>query len=173
MVGRTSLKDADCPVARSVDIIGDWWSLLIVRDAFDGVRRFSEFQKGLGVSKGILASRLRDLVRLGILQTTPVSDGSAYQDYVLTDKGNDLFAVVVALRQWGEEHCFLPGEPHSVLVEKETCQRVGRLRIRSASGQMLESSDTMVRKITSPPRMLRRPTGALRKQRKTASRTER
>ena len=67
MVKRTSLSEADCPVARSLDIIGDWWSLLIVRDAVDGVRRFSEFQKGLGVSKGILASRLRDLVTHGIL----------------------------------------------------------------------------------------------------------
>ena len=66
MVKRTSLSEADCPVARSLDIIGDWWSLLIVRDAIDGVRRFSEFQKGLGVSKGILAARLRDLVTHGI-----------------------------------------------------------------------------------------------------------
>ena len=62
MVKRTSLADVDCPVARALDAIGDWWSLLIVRDAFDGIRRFGDFQKNLGVSKGILASRLRDLV---------------------------------------------------------------------------------------------------------------
>ena len=62
---RTSLKGAECPVARSLDVIGDWWSLLIIRDAFDGMRRFGEFQKSLGVSKGILATRLRDLVAAG------------------------------------------------------------------------------------------------------------
>ncbi|HUN97589.1 MAG TPA: helix-turn-helix domain-containing protein, partial [Bradyrhizobium sp.] len=102
MVKRTSMADADCPVARALDVIGDWWSLLIVRDAFDGIRRFGDFQKNLGVSKGILASRLRDLVELGILATAPVSDDSAYQEYVLTEKGDDLFPVVVGLRQWGE-----------------------------------------------------------------------
>src|SRR5215475_492106 len=116
MVKRTSLEDANCPVARSLDAIGDWWSLLIIRDAIDGVRRFSDFQKGLGVSKGILATRLRNLVALGILEMASASDGSAYQEYVLTRKGRDLFLVVVALRQWGEQHCFTRGEPHSVLV---------------------------------------------------------
>jgi DNA-binding HxlR family transcriptional regulator len=147
MVKRTNLSEADCPVARSLDIIGDWWSLLIVRDAIDGVRRFSEFQKGLGVSKGILAARLRDLVAHGILEMEPASDGSAYEDYVLTDKGRDLFPVVVALRQWGEDHCFLPGEPHSVLVETETGRRVGRLEMRFRNGRILKASDTAVRKV--------------------------
>ena len=169
MVKRTSFGDADCPVARSLDAVGDWWSLLIVRDAFDGVRRFREFQKGLGVSKGILATRLRDLVSLGILATEPAADGSAYQDYVLTRKGRGLFPVVVALRQWGEDHCFRPGEPHSRLVERKTGRAVGRLEVRSASGRSLEASDTTVRKVAGPipgpkpaagPRRPRRPAGA-------------
>jgi DNA-binding HxlR family transcriptional regulator len=87
---RTSLKEAQCPVARSLDIIGDWWSLLIVRDAFDGLRRFGEFQKSLGVSKGILAARLRDLVGLGIFEIVPASDGTAYKEYALTElRGHD------------------------------------------------------------------------------------
>jgi hypothetical protein len=76
----------------------------------------------------------------------PASDGSAYEDYVLTDKGRDLFPVMVALRQWGEDHCFLPGEPHSVLVENETGRRVGRLEIRSGNGRILKAPDTVVRK---------------------------
>jgi DNA-binding HxlR family transcriptional regulator len=118
-----------------------------VRDAFDGTRRFSEFQKGLGVSKGILSARLRDLVALGILATQPAADGSAYEEYVLTDKGRDLFPVVVALRQWGERHCFLPGEPHSVLVENGTGECPGRMEVRSRNGRILRASDTTVRKI--------------------------
>jgi DNA-binding HxlR family transcriptional regulator len=149
MVRRTSFEAADCPVARSLDVIGDWWSLLIVRDAFDGVRRFSSFQRGLRVSRGILAARLRELVVRGVLETTPASEGSAYQDYVLTEKGRDLFPVIVALRQWGEVHCFHPGEPHSRLVENETGKPVGRLELRSRSGRPLTSADTTVKKVAA------------------------
>ena len=91
MVQRTRLQDAECPVARSLDAIGDWWSLLIVRDAFDGLTRFGEFQRNLGMAKNILAARLRTLVAHGIFQVVPASDGSAYQEYVLTEKGQGLF----------------------------------------------------------------------------------
>jgi len=73
MVKRTSLEGAACPVARALDAIGDWWSLLIVRDAFDGVRRFGEFQKSLGVAKNILSDRLRTLVAHEILAAAPAS----------------------------------------------------------------------------------------------------
>jgi DNA-binding HxlR family transcriptional regulator len=147
MVKRTSLAEADCPVARALDVIGDWWSLLIVRDAFDGIRRFGDFQKNLRISKGILASRLRDLVSLGILATTPASDDSAYQEYVLTKKGDDLFPVVVGLRQWGEAHCFRSTERHSVLVDNASRQPVAPLEVRSSSGRHLRSADTSVRKV--------------------------
>ena len=91
-----------CPVARSVDLIGDRWSLLIVRDAFDGMRRFSDFQRSLGVARNILSDRLKKLVDAGILQTEAAAKGSAYQAYVLTPRGESLFPVVLALRQWGE-----------------------------------------------------------------------
>lgn len=157
MVRRTSLEDADCPVARCLDAIGDWWSLLIVRDAMDGIRRFSEFQKNLGVSKGILSARLRDLVALGILRTVPATDGSAYQEYVLTRKGQDLFPVLVGLRQWGEDYCFRPGEPHSVLIENETGQPVQRLDLRSRTGRSLMASDTTVRKVAGSVPARKRP----------------
>src|ERR1700679_3883557 len=79
-VKRTSLEADECPIARSLDEIGDWWSLLIIRDAFLGKRRFGEFQKSLGVAKNILTTRLHALGDDGILTTGPASDGSAYQD---------------------------------------------------------------------------------------------
>ena len=101
MVKRVSLSGADCPVARSLDVIGDWWSLLIIRDAFEGVRRFSEFQTGLSIAKGMLATRLRDLTDRGVLETAPASDGSAYKEYILTERGRGLFLAIVALRQMG------------------------------------------------------------------------
>ncbi|WP_394823545.1 winged helix-turn-helix transcriptional regulator [Pendulispora albinea] len=147
---RISLEQAECPVARALDAIGDWWSLLIVRDAFAGARRFGEFQKGLGVSKGILATRLRDLVALGILDTAPASDGTAYQEYVLTKRGRDLFPIVVGLRQWGEDHCFEAGEAHSILVDNETGKRIERMQLRAKDGRVLTSNDTTVKKLPSP-----------------------
>ncbi len=108
MVRRTRLDSSACPVARSLDVIGDWWSLLIVRAALDGNSRFGEFQETLGVAKNILAARLRTLVEAGILQTKPASDGSAYHEYVLTTKGEDLRPVIATLRQWGEKHLPAP-----------------------------------------------------------------
>ena len=87
MAKRVSHKDSMCGVARPLDAIGDWWSLLIVRDAFDGLRRFGEFQKSLGLAKNILSARLRNLLAHGIMETVPAADGSPYQEYVLTEKG--------------------------------------------------------------------------------------
>src|SRR5436309_6047881 len=103
MVKRTSLEGDGCPIARSLDAIGDWWSLLIIRDALLGARRFGEFQKSLGLAKNILAARLRTLIDRGILKTAPASDGGPYQEYVLTPKGRGVFPILVALRQWSEQ----------------------------------------------------------------------
>ena len=147
MVKRTSLKKAECPVARALDAIGDWWSLLIVRDAFDGMRRFSEFQKSLGASRGILSNRLRSLVHLGILKRIPASDGSDYKEYALTAKGQDLFLVLVSLRQWGEKHLYDTGEAHSLLMENATGQPVPKLEFRSGDGRVLDWSATYVHKV--------------------------
>ncbi|MFI8432927.1 winged helix-turn-helix transcriptional regulator [Streptomyces sp. NPDC079020] len=147
MVNRTRFDDSDCPVARSVDAIGDWWSLLIVRDAFDGSRRFGEFQRSLGVAKNILTARLRSLVAGGVLETVPASDGSAYREYVLTPKGESLFPVIVALRQWGERNFFAPGEPHSELVDRQRGGRLRALEVRSEDGRLLNPGDTTVHKV--------------------------
>ncbi len=146
MVKRTSFGRDACPVARALDMIGDWWSLLIIRDAFDGVRRFGEFQNSLGIAKGMLATRLRDLTERGILETVPASDGSAYREYVLTERGRGLFLVIVALRQWGEDHLYRPGEQRSELVEAATGNRVARLALRSAEGRILGWTETRVKK---------------------------
>lgn len=149
LVKRTSLTQADCPVARALDTIGDWWSLLIIRDAFDGTRRFGEFQKSLGVAKGILSTRLGSLVNAGVLQLVPASDGSAYREYALTEKGRGLFHVVVGLRQWGEAHLFAPGEPHSQMVDVAAEQPVGALEFHSADGRLLGWEDVVVRKVVA------------------------
>ncbi|KSV61165.1 MULTISPECIES: helix-turn-helix domain-containing protein [unclassified Sinorhizobium] len=146
MVARRSLKGDYCPSARSLDAIGDWWSLLIVRDAFDGLRRFSDFQKSLGIAKNILTERLRTLVDRGILETVPVGEAKARVEYQLTAMGRDLFPVMVALRQFGERHLFQPGEEHSLLVEKETGLPV-KLDIRTQDGRPIEADETVLIKV--------------------------
>jgi DNA-binding HxlR family transcriptional regulator len=154
---RTSIGQVECPVARALDKIGDWWSLLIIRDAFDGMRRFGEFQRSLGISKGILTARLKHLVAIGVLEMAPVSDEDGYQEYLLTDKGRDLFLVTVSLRQWGEDHCFGKSEPHSVLVEKANGHRVPRLALRGRDGKEINESATFVRKVADAPRKPQNP----------------
>jgi DNA-binding HxlR family transcriptional regulator len=141
MVKLTRFESAECPVARSLDAIGDGWSLLIIRDAFDGIRRFGEFQRSLGVAKNILATRLRSLVAHGIFEIVPASDGSAYQEYVLTEKGRGLFNVIIGLRQWGEGFFYGAGEAHSVMVDREQGEPVQTLELRAADGRLLGPED--------------------------------
>ncbi|HHQ4305916.1 TPA: winged helix-turn-helix transcriptional regulator [Serratia fonticola] len=144
---RKSLEDAQCPVARTLDVLGDWWSLLIIRDAFDGISRFSEFQKNLGMAKNILSTRLRTLVAQEILQVSPAADGSAYQEYLLTDKGREIFPIIVALRQWGEDHLFVAGEDYSRLVENDSGQPIPRMTPIGHAGQALNLGNTRVVKV--------------------------
>src|ERR1043165_508271 len=131
MVKRTSFEHDGCPVARALDAIGDWWSILIIREALFGVRRFSEFQKKLGLAKNILTTRLRALVDQGILKTAPASDGSAYQEYLLTPKGRGVFPILVALRQRSEEFDAHPEEIATVLVDRANGKPVRKLALYS------------------------------------------
>jgi DNA-binding HxlR family transcriptional regulator len=143
MVKRTSLEEAECPIARALDVFGDWWSLLIIRDALLGIRRFSEFQKNIGLAKNILTVRLRALVDQGILKTAPASDGSAYQEYVLTQKGRGVFPVLVALRQWSEE--FSASQFSTLLVDREKGRPVRKLELHARDGRLLGAGDTMLK----------------------------
>jgi DNA-binding HxlR family transcriptional regulator len=145
MVKRTSLEGAECPIARSLDAIGDWWSLLIIRDASLGRRRFGEFQKSLGLARNILTVRLRTLVDRGILKMTPASDGSAYQEYVLTPKGRGVFPILVALRQWSEQFDDHPEQIATMLVDHENGRPVRRLELRSRDGRLLGAADTALK----------------------------
>jgi DNA-binding HxlR family transcriptional regulator len=131
---RKSLENDVCPVARSLETVGDAWSMLIVRDAFVGKRRFGEFQKSLGIAKNILTVRLRKLVGLGVLAQVPAADGSAHREYALTEKGRGLFLVLVALGQWG---C---GESEFKLVDRKKGRAV-RLELRTEDGRKLALDD--------------------------------
>ncbi|WP_426110879.1 winged helix-turn-helix transcriptional regulator [Pseudomonas sp. DSP3-2-2] len=141
MIEDASPQSGECPVARTLEAIGDRWSLMIIRDAFDDIRRFSDFQKSLGVAKNILASRLKTLVAVGVFDIQPASDGSAYKEYVLTEKGREIFPVVVSMRQWGERFLFEPQETRSVLLDNATGQPLMAIVVRSSCGQELKPSD--------------------------------
>lgn len=144
-VKRKSLQGNPCPVARSLDLIGDWWSLLIIRDALAGTRRFSDFQKSLDVAKNILSVRLKNLVAQGVMQMVPAADGSIFKEYVLTEKGRALQTVLVALSQWGNEFMYEPGEPGSVLVDAKERQPIPKLELVSADGRRLAPEDIATR----------------------------
>ncbi|MFE7764709.1 winged helix-turn-helix transcriptional regulator [Streptomyces sp. NPDC057438] len=103
----------NCPVQRTLDVVGEKWSLLILRDATNGVRRFDDFRRHMGLSEAVLSDRLRKLTAAGILTTVPYQEpGSrARNEYRLTRKGWDLWPVLIALRQWGETHAADPAGP--------------------------------------------------------------
>ncbi|WP_369723244.1 winged helix-turn-helix transcriptional regulator [Bradyrhizobium sp. LLZ17] len=145
MVKRTSFEGDACPIARSLEAIGDWWSLLIIREALRGVRRFGEFQSKLGMAKNILAVRLRSLLDHGILATAPASDGSPYQEYVLTAKGRGTFPILVALRQWSEAFDDRPEEIATFLVDRAKGRPVRKLELRAADGRLLSQADTTLK----------------------------
>ncbi|MGC3894535.1 winged helix-turn-helix transcriptional regulator [Pseudomonas urmiensis] len=140
-------QNNQCPVARALEVIGDRWALMILRDAFDGLRRFSEFQKNLGLAKNILASRLKLLLESGLLQLQPASDGSAYKEYVLTEKGRSVFPIVVGMRQWGERFLFEAGEVRSQLLDSAQGQPVEVLQVRAKDGRALAPEDCLRRTV--------------------------
>lgn len=147
MKRRKNSKGEKCPVARSLEIVGDRWSLLILRNAFDGMRRFSEFQRDLGLSKSVLAARLQSLVANGILRVEPGADDSAYQEYGLTERGRGLFHVIVGFRQWGESFLFEPREEHSIMVERASGKAVRPLELHSQRRILLSPEDVVVQKV--------------------------
>jgi DNA-binding HxlR family transcriptional regulator len=146
MPRHTSINEETCPIARSLDVIGDRWSLLILRDVFDGIHRFSDIQRNLGVARSILSRRLSDLVEHDILATQAASDGTTYQEYVLTAKGESFFPVMVGLQQWGERHLFARGERPSRLIDKATGKPLPFMFPQGDDGRELSLKDTEVRK---------------------------
>jgi DNA-binding HxlR family transcriptional regulator len=150
-----SNKDSVCPVARSLDVVGEWWSLLIIRDAMLGVKRFSDFERRLGMAKNILTARLKTLVEGGILRIVPASDGSAYNEYELTPKGADLLPVMVAFRQWGDKYMFPSGDEHSELHDKKNHKPLAPLVVHSADGRSLGVDDLELAMSPSPGKSCR------------------
>ena len=139
MAERTSFEDFACSTAQALEVVGEWWTLLIVRDAFFGVRRFDDFQRRLQMSRSVLANRLSKLVAEGILETTEYEQRPPRVEYSLTKKGADLFPVLVALQQWGDRWAS-PKPP--VVLRHDRCGRQTRPHlVCSACGERVRPTD--------------------------------
>jgi DNA-binding HxlR family transcriptional regulator len=142
---RTDLSGADCAIARAMHVVGDWWSLLIVRDAFVGLQRFGEFQRSLGLAKNVLSTRLKKLVGEGILKME-TDEGASRARYVLTPRGERLYLIMIALWQWGEDFCFKPGELRLAMVDDQNKVPLPKLQALAVDGRPVGPHDFTVAK---------------------------
>jgi len=140
-MGRKRFDSMNCGVAQALEALGDWWTLLIVRDAFFGARRFGEFERSLGIAKNILSARLQHLVDHGIFERIDVGSAGARYEYRLTDKGEALLPVLTALREWSDEWIFGRGREPLVIRDRRTGRRVPKLRMVDADGSPLTYRD--------------------------------
>jgi len=139
-----SFAEMNCPIAQSLELVGEWWTLLILRNAFCGMSRFDDFQQHLGIGSNILANRLRRLCEAEILTRTPAeNDGRAF-DYRLTEKGFSLYPVLLALTQWGEQWAGNPLGPRLQMFERSTGKPIAGLAVLSADGRLLRPDEITV-----------------------------
>jgi DNA-binding HxlR family transcriptional regulator len=138
---RKTFSEMNCSIARALDQIGEWWSLLIIRECTFGTTRFDQFQERLGIARNILASRLKRLVEVGILERVAPGDGERAPGYRLTRKGEELFPVLVALLQWGDKWGKAEKDPPLKLVEHASGKALGPVGPTSATGRLLGMRD--------------------------------
>ena len=132
-----------CSIARSLELVGERWTLLVVREVFNGNRRFSEMQRSLGVARNVLTSRLQRLVDEGILERRPYSEKPERYEYFLTEKGLDLWPLMIALMQWGDKHEPLPDGPPMLVVHRGECGgEIDDRRICTRCGKKLTVRET-------------------------------
>ncbi len=131
---RKSFDTMQCPIARSLERVGEWWSILILRDAFLGLTQFDQFQKSLGIAPNMLSRRLATLVENGLLERRRYSERPPRDEYVLTERGRDFRPVLWALLTWGNKH-FAPEGPSVVLVDAETGRLAEPVLVDRVSGK--------------------------------------
>ena len=135
---RTPFSEWPCSIARSMDLLGDWWTPLVLRDAFFGVKRFDDFQRDLGIGRNILTQRLNRLVDEGLLERRPYQEHPPRHEYVLTAKGRDFMPVLLAMAAWGDRWLAGPEGPPVTFTHKD-CGHVTHARVVcSHCGEPLE-----------------------------------
>ncbi|NQY12580.1 MAG: helix-turn-helix transcriptional regulator [Henriciella sp.] len=146
-----SFSNMQCSIARTLEHVGSWWSLLIIRDAMMGARRFKHFQKSLGIAKNTLTSRLNELVEGRIMVRVPAADGSKYEEYQLTERGRELAPVIIALSQWGDKWVAHEDGPSTIITDKDSGERLPRVWPRRESGERMALSEVGMRRNTKAP----------------------
>ena len=137
---RKNLDSMPCPIARSLERVGEWWSILILRDALHGLRRFDEFQKSLDIAPNMLTRRLKALVDAGLLERRRYSERPPRDEYVPTARGRDFRPVLIALLAWGNKH-FAPEGASVQLVDTETGATVDPIMVDSATGRPIKAPE--------------------------------
>ena len=138
---RKTFARMNCSIARALELVGEWWTMLILREAFLGTRRFHDFQRNLGIARNILSARLKKLVMRGILERTAAQDGGRRLEYRLTEKGRAFFPVLMALMQWGDRFAACPGGPPVKVVDRESGTEIAEIRVISLDGRPLRASE--------------------------------
>ncbi|MEV6631886.1 helix-turn-helix domain-containing protein [Actinoplanes sp. NPDC051470] len=139
---RTSFAGSECPIAGSLELVGEWWSMLILRDAFDGHTRFDAFQRNLGIAPTMLTRRLRALVSAGLLAKRQYQDRPPRHEYVLTDLGRDFRPVILALYAWGDRHLTSAGR-NRVLINRATGAEITPVLVDSSTGRPVAELDAV------------------------------
>lgn len=144
-MARKRFDDSSCSVARALNEVGDWWSLLVVLHAMYGTRRFVDFQQELGIARNILCDRLARLVDNEVLKKVEVGEHGSRFEYRLTEKGRDLFPIVIALRQWGDKWNPAPDQQAPLdLRDRDTGRTIRQVEVQDADGHPLTVRDVFV-----------------------------
>src|SRR6266478_6051653 len=141
---RKTFAHMNCSIARALEQIGEWWTFLILREAFMGTRRFDAYQRHLGIARNILSARLKKLVARGVLERTVASDDARHVEYRLTEKGRDLFPVLMALMQWGDRWITGSDRVPILVVDRESSRPIAELSVTNRSGNQLRPQDVRI-----------------------------
>jgi DNA-binding HxlR family transcriptional regulator len=140
-VKRSRSSNKECSIARAMEVVGDRWSILLLREAYYGTRRFNEFQYYLGVAPNILSARLKKFVDLGVMTRVPLPEHGGRYEYVLTKKGRDFFPTYLALKKWGDDWLAEPKGPQVVFKDRSSGRQIEYPTPLSARGKPLELED--------------------------------
>ena len=138
---RKTFAHMNCSVAQALEVVGEWWSMLILREAFMGTRRFRDFQQNLGIARNILSARLGKLVRQGVMRRVPAEGGGRRYEYRLTEKGRALFPAITALRQWSDRWVMGPDKTPVRALEIASGDDIAEVRVFNRSGRELAPSE--------------------------------
>lgn len=140
-MARNKIDNLNCSLADSLNLIGEWWTILILRESFFGTRRFEDFQQHLGIARNILTARLSTLCDNGILERVPVKEGAKRHEYRLTTMGRDLLTVIIALTQWGDRWLRKEQGAPVKFIERGSGEVIPEVSVRSKDGRQLTTRD--------------------------------